>query len=140
MNKQNKILSCIQVLVIVFLIACSGGTSVKLSRQSGKFLCEEHQCGCKSEFDCMTNCCCTFSENPNVFQNNNKSLQAFISSINCNYGNDPLTGIAVTTKYIKEDKVRPIEESFLCFLFSTTSIYPSEIIPSHPEKPPRYFL
>lgn len=139
MNKQNKILSCIQILVIMCLIVCNGGAAVRLSQQSKESLCKERQCGCKSESDCKTNCCCTFRGNQNTFQNNN-SLQAFISSINCKYGNDPFTGIAFPAKYIKEDQVQPVEESFLCFLFSATSIYPSEIIASHPEKPPPYFL
>jgi hypothetical protein len=135
-----KLFSYIQILILICLIAWSGGTSVKLPRQSGKFLCEKHQCGCKSEFDCMTNCCCAFTENPNVFQKKNKSLQAFISSINCNYGNDPLTGIAATTKYIKEYQIQPTEESFLCFIFLNTPVNPSKIIASRPERPPRYFL
>ncbi|MGQ3683422.1 MAG: hypothetical protein ACUBOA_00095 [Candidatus Loosdrechtia sp.] len=140
MKKPNKILSCIQVLIIVFLMMWCGGTSLKLPLRTGGFPCKEHQCGCKSEFDCMTNCCCSFSENPNAFQINNKSLHAFISSINCNYGNDPFTGITIAAKYIKENDIHLAGESFFCFLSYTTQLYPSQIIASRPEKPPRYFL
>ena len=143
MSKRNKILAYVQILVLVCLMVCNGGITVNSSRKSDSFPCKGHQCGCKSEWDCMTHCCCFAHENQDEFQNNNEKqkngFHTFISSVNCKSGNDPLTGITFTAKYILEGKVQPIKESFLCFLFNDTSNSIPEVIISPPEKPPRYF-
>ena len=140
--KNYKILSYTQILVIVCLAFFSAGIPVNSFRKSGEFPCKEHHCGCKSEFDCKTHCCCAPDENQNKFRNNSKNqngFKTFISSINCKYGNDPLTTISFTAKYMLNGKVLPIKESFLCFLFNDTSINLPEVFTSPPEKPPKLF-
>ena len=143
MSKCNKIFACIQTFVIFFLMVCCGGNIISSAKKSGAFPCEEHQCGCKSEADCKTHCCCAPGENQNKFRNSSEKhngFRAFISSVNCKYGNDPLTTITFTAKYILEDKVPPIKELFLCFLFNDVSIHLPEVFVAPPEKPPRHYL
>ncbi len=143
MRKSNKILAYVQILVIVCLTACNGSISVRSSQKSNSFPCKGHQCGCKSELDCMTHCCCFTSEKQEKFQTNGweqkSGIHAFISSVNCKNGNDPLTGITLTAKYIVESKVQSTRELFLCFYFSESSIFIPEVLVSPPEKPPRCF-
>lgn len=143
MSKCNKIFACIQTFVILFLMICHGGSVISNAKISGAFPCAGHQCGCKSEADCKTHCCCAPDENQNKFRSNSENqngFKTFISSINCKYGNEPLTTITFTAKYILESQVRPIKESFLCFLSNDTSFHLPEAIVSPPEKPPRYFV
>jgi len=142
MSKCNKIFACIQTFVILFLMVCNGGSITNSAKKSGAFPSAGHQCGCKSEADCKTHCCCTPDENQNKFHNSSEKhngFRAFISSVNCKYGNDPLTTITFTAKYILESQVRPIKESFLCFLFNDTSINLPEVFTPPPEKPPKLF-
>ena len=142
MSKCNKIFACIQTFVILFLMVCNGGSVISYAKKSDAFPCEVHQCGCKSEADCKTHCCCAPDENQNKFHNNSKNqnvFKTFISSINCKYGNDPLT-ISFTAKYMLERQVRPIKEAFLCFLSNDISIHLPEVFVAPPEKPPRHYL
>jgi len=142
MSKCNKIFACIQIFVILFLMVCNGGSVISNAKKSGAFPCAGHQCGCKSEADCKTHCCCAPDENQNKFHNNSKNqnvFKTFISSINCKYGNDPLT-ISFTAKYMLERQVRPIKEAFLCFLSNDISIHLPEVFVAPPEKPPRHYL
>ncbi len=143
MNKKNKILSCIQILAILSIIVCNGSITVNTPQKYREFPCKGHQCGCKSEPDHERNCCCTFTGKQGMFLTGNKQkdvFQVFVSSINCKYGNDPLTGIIFTGKYILEEQVRPIKIPFLCFLPLATSIYLPEAFVSPPKKPPRFFV
>ena len=141
MSKRDQILSYIQILVMVCLMVCNGEIAVNNSRKSDSFPCKGHQCGCKSESDCKTHCCCAPYENHHEFQTNRQEqkngFRAFMSSVNCKYGNNPLTSIIVAVKYILEDKIHLKKEAFLCFLFSDASIFIPEVIVSPPEKPPR---
>ena len=142
MSKCNKIFACIQTFVILFLMICHGGSVISNAKKSGAFPCAGHQCGCKSEADCKTHCCCAPDENRNKFRNNSENqtgFKTFISSINCKYGNDPLT-ISFTAKYILERQDTLTKESFLCFLFNDLSIRLSEVFVALPEKPPRHYL
>lgn len=142
MSKSNKILSYIQILVIIGLMLCSDGIRVN-SVRSGEFPCSSHQCGCMSESDCKKHCCCGLYENQDKFQNSNEQrngFRVFISSVNCKYGSDPLTGITFTAKYMLEYSVQPIKESFLCFFSHDISICLPEIVLSPPDKPPRHFI
>lgn len=131
MSKWNKICASIQIFVFLFLMVCNGGSIISPAKKSDVFQCAGHQCGCKSVSDCKTHCCCTPDENQNGFK-------TFISSVNCKYGNDPLT-ISFTAKYMLESRVLPIKESFLCFLFNDTSNNLPEVFTSPPEKPPKLF-
>ena len=143
MSKWNKIFACIQTFVILFLMVCNGGSIISNAKNSDAFPCEEHQCGCKTVVDCKVHCCCAPDENKNKLSNNGEKhngFNTFISSINCKYGNEPLTTITFTAKYILKSQVRPIKESFLCFLSNDTSFHLPEAIVSPPEKPPRYFV
>ncbi len=142
MSKWNKIFACIQTCVILFLMICHGGSVISNAKKSGAFPCAGHQCGCKSDADCKTHCCCAPDENQNKFHNNSEKqngFKTFISSVHCKYGNDPLTTITFTDKYILESQVRPIKESFLCFLSNDTSINLPEVFTPPPEKPPKLF-
>lgn len=144
MSKSNRILAIVQILIIVSLMLCNGGVSGNLPKKSEIFPCKGHQCGCKSESDCKTHCCCAPYENHHEFQTNSQEqkngFRAFMSSVNCKYGNNPLTSIIVAVKYILEDKIHLKKESFLCFLFSVASIFIPEAFVSPPEKPPRFFI
>ena len=143
MSKGNKIFACIQTFVILFLMVCHGGSIINFAKKSGEFPCKEHHCGCKSEFDCKTHCCCAPRQDHDKFQNKTEnqkgSFQVFISSINCKMGNDLLTSINFTAKYILESKVQPLKETFLCFLLHDTSVHLPEVFLSPPEKPPKFF-
>lgn len=141
MRKSNKILAYVQILVIVCLMVCNGSISVRSSQKYNSFPCKGHQCGCKSELDCMTHCCCFTNEKQEKLQTNGweqkSGIHAFISSVNCKNGNDPC--ITLTAKYIVESKVQSTRESFLCFYFRESSIFIPEVLVSPPEKPPRCF-
>ena len=142
MSKCNKIFACIQTCVILFLMICHGGSVISNANKSGAFPCARHQCGCKSEADCKTHCCCAPDENQNKFHNNGekpKGFRTFISSINCKYGNDPLT-ISFTAKYMLESRDTLTKEAFLCFLSNDISIHLPEVFVTPPEKPPRHYL
>jgi len=142
MSKCNKLFACIQTCVILFLMVCSGGNIISNAKKSGTFPCAVHQCGCKSEADCKTHCCCAPGENQNKFRNNSENqngFNTFISSINCKYGNDPLT-ISFTAKYMLESRDTPAKESFLSFLFNDLPIRLPEVFVAPPETPPRHYL
>lgn len=143
MIKWNKIFACIQTFFMLFLMVCNSGSVISNAKKSDAFPCAGHQCGCKSEFDCKTHCCCAPRQDHDKFQNNTEnqkgSFQVFISSINCKMGNDLLTSINFTAKYILESKVQPLKETFLCFLLHDTSINLPEVFTSPPEKPPKFF-
>lgn len=141
MSKWNKICASIQIFVFLFLMVCNGGSIISPAKKSDVFPCAGHQCGCKSVPDCKTHCCCAPDENQNKFHNSSENpngFRAFISSVNCKYGNDPLT-ISFTAKYMLESQILPIKESFLCFLFNDTSINLPEVFTPPPEKPPKLF-
>ncbi len=143
MKNINKVFSYIQILVIVCLMAMSEDRGRVFFSKSENFPCAAHQCGCKTEADCKAHCCCSPHKNYDKFQNNSekhKSFRVFISSLNCKYGNNALTGITFHSEYVLTDKIQPITESLLCFLISNTVIPSPEILPSPIEKPPRYFL
>ncbi len=142
MNKGNKIFACIQTFVILFLMICHGGSVISNAKKSGAFPCAGHQCGCKSEADCKTHCCCVPDENQNKFRSNSENqhgFKTFISSINCKYGNDPLT-ISFTAKYMLESRDTLTKEPFLSFLYNDLSIHLPEVFVPPPEKPPRHYL
>ena len=142
MSKSNKIVACIQIFVILFLMISHGGSVISNAKKSGAFPCAGHQCGCKSEADCKTHCCCAPDENQNKFRNNSENqngFKTFISSINCKYGNDPLT-ISFTAKYMLESRDTLTKEAFLCFLSNDISIHLPEVFVTPPEKPPRHYL
>lgn len=140
---KTKIFACIQILVVVCLMLCNGGIGVNSIKKPAVFSCKEHRCGCKSESECKTHCCCELYENQNKFQGNSdeqkSSFQVFISSINCKYGNEIFAGISFTVKYIMELQVRSQKELFLCLLLDGISIPISEAVIFPPEKPPPYF-
>ncbi|UJS17615.1 MAG: hypothetical protein L3J17_00790 [Candidatus Jettenia sp.] len=142
MSKRNTILTYMQILVVLCVLACNSDRAVNVPLKSAEFPCKGHQCGCKAELDCRERCCCALHENRNNFLNNSEEqkngFRVFISTINCKYGNEAFTGINFTGKYILEDNVQPIKASFLYFLSHTISIPISEGIVSLPKKPPRY--
>lgn len=144
MNKISPIIIYLQIILLACLTICNDCSIISLPKQADAFLCEGHQCGCKSAYDCKTHCCCEVYQNHVNFQHNENeqknSFQVFISSVNCKYGNDPLISITFMVKYILEGKVRPIKESFLCFLSQDISISPLKVFVSRPKKPPRHFV
>ncbi|MCF6158822.1 MAG: hypothetical protein E3K32_09675 [wastewater metagenome] len=143
MNKKNTILTYIQILVILCIVLFDGG--IHFAQGAQETLTAEHQCGCGSGSGCKEYCCCSTSYgDQNTFRDNSNRQKSgflvFISSVNCKYGNNPLTTITFTTKYIGVNQLEFIRESFLCFLFLPVQSHPSEIIASPPEKPPRFFI
>jgi len=143
-NKKNKIIACIQILIIIYLALCNSVTAAKFSKKSSASNYKGNQCCCKSESDCKS-CCCAINQknNDKSFQNDGKwqkdKYHIFINSVNCKSGNDPLTNITITVKYTFERPIQPAKETFLCFLINNISIYHPEIIATPPEKPPRHF-
>ena len=138
MYKSHKILSYLQIIIIICLMVCNKGIDVNFFKIAGDFSCKGHQCGCKSEYDCKKHCCCAHTQNIREKQKN--GFQSFISSINCKVGNNSDTGITFSGKYLFASNVMPMQESFLCFLSLCTSIRLPNIFASPPEKPPRSFI
>ncbi len=143
MSKMNKVIAGIQILIFLSLTLCSSGINIRLSGKSDEFPCKDHQCGCKSEADCKTNCCCSPHGNQLMSQHDAKtkknSLQSFISSLRCKSGSDAITCINAELKYVLEDYfvIPPI--TFFCFLAGDTLAHIHEVMVSPPEKPPRCF-
>ena len=141
MSKINKVIACIQILIFLCLILCSGGVTISLSGKSGAFPCKDHACGCKSEADCKTHCCCSPQGNPSASQYGVKkrkdSLQSFISSLRCKSGNDTIACINAELKYVLEGYfvIPPI--TFFWFLAGDILAHIREVMVSPPEKPPR---
>ncbi len=143
MSKVNKFIACVQILIFLSLALCSSEVvTISLSGKSGEFPCKDHQCGCKSEADCKTNCCCSPQGNQSTSQYSVKkqkdSLQTFISSLKCKSGNDAITCINAELKYVLEDKLIISPITFFCFLSGDTLAHIREVMVSPPEKPPRY--
>ena len=144
MSKINKVIACIQILIFLGLALCNGGITVGSLGKSDEFPCKEHVCGCKSEADCKTHCCCSPQGNPSASQYGVKkrkdSLQSFISSLRCKSGNDTIACINAELKYVLEGYfvIPPI--TFFCFLAGDTLAHLREVMVSPPEKPPRCFV
>ena len=142
MSKINKVIACIQILIFLSLILCRGGATISSFGKSDEFPCKEHACGCKSEADCKTHCCCSPQRNQRTSQLDVKkqknSLQSFISSLKCKSGSDAITFINAELKYILEDYFTIPQITFLCFLVNDTVVQLCEVMVSPPDKPPRY--
>ena len=143
MSKCNKIFSCVQTFVMLFLMICNSGSVISNAKKSVAFQCAWHHCGCKSEAYCKTHCCCEFYKNQDKLQNDsneqNDGFRVFMSSVNCKYGSNPLASVTFTAKYLLENQIQPIKESFMCFLVNDTSITLPDPFVSPPKKPPRPF-
>lgn len=143
MGKMNKVLACIQIFIFLSLTVCSSGTTINSLKKSDAFPCKEHGCGCKSEADCKTHCCCSPQENPLTSQRNGtkqkNGLQSFISSLKCKSGSDAITFINANLKYILEDKSAIPPMTFFSFLAGDTLAHLREVMVSPPDKPPRCF-
>lgn len=141
MSKTNKVLACIQILVFLTLLLCSGGITINPLRTSEGFPCKEHVCGCKSEADCKAHCCCSPQGNQPTSQQGIKKqktrLQSFISSLKCKSGNDAITFINTHLKYLLDDKLAISQIAFLYFLTNNNMVHLCEPAVSPPEKPPR---
>jgi hypothetical protein len=138
-RKIRKVLACIQIFIFISLMLCSSGTTISLSGKYDEFPCKDHACGCKSEADCKTNCCCSPQGNlllSDVKKQKN-SFQSFISSVKCKSGSDAITFINAEFKYILEDCCVTPQITFFCFLASDTLTHLCEVMVSPPEKPPR---
>ncbi len=142
MNKINKVIACAQILVFLCLILCSGGVTTSLSGRSDEFFCKDHVCGCKSEADCKTNCCCSSQGNhlksQSSAQKQKNGFHAFISSVRCKSGSDEVPCINFELKYIPEDCFTIPQLPFLCFLDGNTLARLSGPMVFPPEKPPRF--
>jgi len=140
MYRQNKPIFCIQIVIIVFFALCNDALITVGNEKTKAYPCEDHQCGCSSLNDCMTNCCCAVNDS---YQTEEKKphhpFQAFIKSIHCKSGSDKFACIQISMKYLPGIQLRQMQEQFLCFLAFPTSIYPSTLFASPPEKPPRHF-
>ena len=144
MSKINKVIACIQILIFLSLIVWSGsGATIGSFKKSGEFPCKEHACGCKSEADCKTHCCCSPQENQRTSQydgtKQRNSLRSFINSLKCKSGSDAITFINTNFKYILEDKSTIHPLTFFCFLTGDAAVHLREVMVSPPEKPPRCF-
>lgn len=140
----GKIVTYIQILVTVCLVSCNTGIIINCPKKQVAFPCKEHACGCKSEADCMTNCCCfpsgDLSESQNVVRKQKNGLFSFISSVQCKTGSEAIAFINSNLEYTLEDYTVVHRLAFLCFLTNNPLIHPCEPMVSPPEKPPRYFF
>jgi len=144
MSRSGKFIIYVQILVTVCLALCTTSIINNCPKKPGAFPCKEHVCGCKSETDCMTHCCCFPAGDSQGIHNNAKEdksgLLSFISSLQCKSGSDAVSFINSNLKYIVEVNTISHQLVFLCFLSNVPFIHPCEPIVSPPEKPPRYFL
>mgnify|MGYP001610369712 CR=1 FL=1 len=143
MSRIGKIVIYIQILVMVCLSLCNVGLVINYPKKPVAFPCKEHECGCKSEADCMTNCCCSPSygnqlKSQHGVKEQKNSFLSFISSLKCKSGSDAITFINTEFKYILEDNFVIPQITFLCFLANDTLVHLCEVMVSPPEKPPRY--
>ena len=142
MNRIRKATTYVQIFVMVYLALCSVGVFVNSPKKPFAYPCKEHVCGCKSEADCMSNCCCFPDGNRQQSQNgtkeNKNGLLAFISSIKCKSGSNAITCINTKLKYVQEDSFINSQITFLCFLAKDTLVRLCEPTVSPPEKPPRH--
>lgn len=143
MSKINKVIACIQILIFLSLTLCSSGVTLSLSGKSDEFPCKDHQCGCKSEADCKTNCCCSPRGNQlksqNSVQKQKNGFHSFISSVRCKSGSDAIAFTSIELNYILEDYFTIPSITFFCFLAGDTLAHIHEVMVSPPEKPPRCF-
>lgn len=144
MSRRGKIVTYIQILVMVCSALCNTGFVINFPKKPVVFSCSEHECGCKSEADCMTHCCCLPHGNRLKAQNGVKkqknSILVFISSVRCKSGSDAITCISTKFEYISEDYFKIPQIKFLCFLANDTLVHLCEVMVSPPEKPPRYIV
>lgn len=142
MNRFRKVTTYIQILVMTYLTLCSIGIFVNSLKKPVAYPCKEHVCGCKSEVDCMANCCCFPDGNHQQSQNgtkeNKKGLHAFISSVKCKLGSNAITFINTKLKYVQEDSFINSQITFLCFLTKDTLVRLCEPTVSPPAPPPRH--
>ena len=138
MYKSHKILSYLQIVIIICLMVCNKGIAVNFFKKTGDFSCKGHQCGCKSEYDCKKHCCCAPTQNIREKQKN--GFQSFIRSINCKVGNNSGRDITFSGKYLLASNVMTMQESFLCFLSLSTANRLPKIFASPQKKPPRSFI
>ncbi|MBE7446514.1 MAG: hypothetical protein HS132_15270 [Planctomycetia bacterium] len=142
MNKINKALACIQIVIFLSLtLLCSSETTISSFKKSDTFPCKDHACGCKSEADCKAHCCCSPQENQTTSQYDIKrqknSFQSFISSLKCKSGSGAITCINAELTYILDDYCVIPQIPFFCFLASDTLTHLCEVMVSPPKKPPR---
>lgn len=141
MSKASKIFAGIQIFIFLSLTLCGSGIPFKASVKSGEYPCKSHACGCKTETDCMTRCCCLTQGNQGKSYHGVKkqknSLQSFISSLKCKSGSGAVTLINAELKYIPDDDCVIPQIAFLCFLASDTLMHLCDAMVSPPEKPPR---
>lgn len=142
MNKINRVIACVQIFIFLCLILCSGGVTISLSGKSGEFPCKDHECGCKSETDCKTNCCCSPQGNhlksQNSVQKQKNGFHAFISSVRCKSGSDAIPFTSIELNYIPEGYFTIPQLTFLCFLDGNTLAHLSGPMVFPLEKPPRF--
>lgn len=141
MSMINRIFASIQILIFLGLALCGSGIPFTVSVKPGDYPCKGHACGCKTETDCMTRCCCLTQGNQGKSYHGVKkqknNLQSFISSLKCKSGSDAVTLVNAELKYIPDDDCVIPQIAFLCFLASDTVVHASEPMVSPPEKPPR---
>ena len=141
MSKVNRIFACIQILIFISLTLCGRGIPFNVSVKTGEYPCKSHACGCKSEADCNTHCCCsppgTDVKSYHGAKKQKNSLQAFISSLKCKSGSDAVTLINAELKYTPDGDCGIPQITFLCFLASDTVVHLCKPMVSPPEKPPR---
>lgn len=142
MSRFVKIITYIQILAFVFLAFCNVGLVINYPKKPVAFPCKDHKCGCKSEADCMTHCCCSSygdqlkSQDGVVKQKG--SIQVFMSSVKCKSGSDVITFTNTELKYIRENSLKIPQITFLCYLAGDMLVHLSEPMVSPPEKPPRH--
>lgn len=138
---MNKILPCIQILVFVCLTVCNGNLMTNPVRGPEPFPCKEHQCGCKTEADCMEHCCCASYENHQTGSKKQKNgLFSFISSVNCKSGSPLISFVSFSEKYLSTEKEQSTQAPFLCFLHCSISFFSPEAFIFLPKKPPRHLI
>lgn len=140
MNNMRIVITCIQVFICVCLVLCNNRIVTRPMGSSDGFLCKGHDCGCKSEYNCRTDCCCFPKMSYDGYKEGKNSLGIFINSINCKYGNHLFPGTSLIGKYILECQSMIEDSSCVSILTDNLSVFIPQIMASPPEKPPRYVV
>ena len=109
--------------------------------EKGEFACKHHICGCKTERDCLSHCCCvtvpdTYNMKCALKKNPGEIASAFIESLAC-AGTPDMFAIGTAIIALPDDRT-DIPDMYLCvFLKRLKPVYPNSFQISPPDKPPR---
>jgi hypothetical protein len=129
----------ISMCLLVNLFTPGFGTVLK--SEKGSFPCEHHTCGCKTEPDCLNNCCCAKEKSTSEMkclleEDSNGLFSSFIQSLVCAGVPNQFTTIPYNVS-LPEDSVSSPGLFMLYYMERLQTVFPTSIKMSPPYKPPR---